>query len=194
MKNIISETIEKETKSLVTKTEKLLTGFKVNSQPTLVKANDFLVEITQAEKRVIEREREILDPMNTAKKSIMAFFAPFKEKLANIKLQLKKEMGGYVSEMGKKELEKKAEIEKKVESGEMNIDKASVVLQKLEDKKDATTVRTHNVIEVIDESKIPDKYWVIDMVLLRKEALYFKERGIEIPGVKITEEKIIIGK
>ena len=190
METTINQEVVKETKSLVVETEELIQGFKVNSQPTLVKANDYLVEITRREKIVIQRERKILDPMNKAKKSVMDFFRPAKEKLANIKYGLKKEMGGYVEEMEKIELKKKAEIEKKVESGKMDIDKAVVKIEKIEEKKAAVITRTNRIVQIIDKTKIPQKYWEINMVLLRKDAL----SGFEIPGVKIVEEKIIVGK
>ena len=192
MNKLIDNEVEKETKSLVVRTEKLLLGFKVNSQPTLIKANDYLVEITQAEKKIIKREREILDPLNEAKKSIITFFRPFKEKLTSIKWQLKKEMGSYVAEIEKKEIEKKAEIEKKVIDGKIGIDKAFEKINKFEEKKEVTTIRTNRVIKIIDKSKIPSKYWVIDTVLLRKDVL----SGVigEKEGVKIEEQKIIVGK
>lgn len=190
MNSQINREIEQETKSLVLKTEKLLIGFRVNSQPTLIKANDYLVKITQAEKKVIERERQILDPLNEAKKSIIDFFRPFREKLTSIKYQLKKEMGDYVVEINRKEIEKKAEIEKKVANGEINIDKAFEKINKFEEKKGAVITRTNRVIKITDQTKIPQKYWIIDEVLLRKDAL----AGIEIPGVKIVVEEIIIGK
>jgi len=186
----LNKEVIKETKSLVVKTEQLVQGFKVNSQPTLVKANDYLVQITQAEKKVIEREREILDPLNQAKKSIMNFFRPVKEKLANIKYGLKREMGDYVEKMEKIELQKKAEIEKKVESGKMDIDKAVAKIEKIEEKKTAVITRTNRVIKIIDKAKIPQKYFIIDMVALRRDAL----SGFEIPGVKVVVEKIIVGK
>lgn len=190
METQINQEIVKETESLVVKTEQLVQGFKVNSQPTLVKANDYLVQITQAEKKVIKREREILDPLNQAKKSIMDFFRPVKERLANIKYGLKREMGGYVEEMEKVELRKKAEIEKKVESGKMDIDKAVEKIEKIEEKKAAVITRTNRIVQITDKTKIPQKYWKIDMVPLRKDAL----SGFEIPGVKVVEEKIIVGK
>ena len=190
MENQINQKVISETKSLVVRTERLLNGFRVNSQPTLIKANDYLVQITQAEKKIIERERQILDPLNKAKKSIMDFFRPFKDKLASIKWQLKKEMGDYVAEIERRELEKKAEIEKKVANGEMNIDKAFKKINKFEEKKEAVIVRSNKVIKITDRTKIPQKYWIIDEVLLRRDAL----SGIEIPGVKVEENKIIVGK
>ncbi|PIZ25612.1 MAG: hypothetical protein COY47_04975, partial [Chloroflexi bacterium CG_4_10_14_0_8_um_filter_57_5] len=119
-------------------------------------------------------------------------FSPFKEKLASIKWQLKKEMGDYVAEIEKKEVEKKLEIEKKVTNGEMNIDTAFNKINKFEEKKDVTTVRTNRIIKIFDKSKLPAKYWMIDTVAVRKDAL----EGVigEKEGVRIEEEKIIVGK
>jgi len=50
--------------------------------------------------------------------------------------------------------------------------------------------RTNRVIKIIDKAKIPQKYFIIDMVALRRDAL----SGFEIPGVKVVVEKIIVGK
>ena len=101
-------------------------------------------------------------------------------------------MGSYVAEIEKKEIEKKAEIEKKVIDGKIGIDKAFEKINKFEEKKEVTTIRTNRVIKIIDKSKIPSKYWVIDTVLLRKDVL----SGVigEKEGVKIEEQKIIVGK
>ena len=186
----INQKVISETKALVTEAENLIKDFRVNSQPTLVRANDYLVQITQAEKRVVEREREILDPLNKAKKSLIDFFRPAKERLITIKSQLKADMIRYVAEMEKIEIQKKAEIEKKVESGEIDIDKAVEKIEKVEEKKGVIITRTNKVIKIIDRAKVPGKYWEINNVLLRRDALF----GIEIPGVEIVEEKIIIGK
>ena len=192
MEDLIDKATAEETKSLVVQTEKLISGFKINSQPTLEKANKFLVEITQAEKKVIDREREILNHLNKSKQSIIDFFRPLKIRFAELKLSVKQEIAHYITELEKKEIAKKAEIEEKVASGKMDIDKAFEKIQKFEERKDTVIVREERIVEIVDENKLPDKYWYVDTVLVRKDALA-GILGVK-EGVRITIKKNIIGK
>lgn len=130
MKNLIKTKDIEDTKTLITEMESLTRNLKVNSQSTLSKANDYLVELTRREKKVIERERQILDPLNVARNSILDFFRPVKERFVEIRRLLKKEIGYYITKLEDAEIQKKLEIKEKVISGKIDTDKALDMVQK----------------------------------------------------------------
>ena len=47
------------------------------------------------------------------------------------------------------------------------------------------------MVKIVDGSKIPDRYWVIDLVLLRRDML---ENGLEVAGAVIEIEETIINR
>lgn len=48
-------------------------------------------------------------------------------------------------------------------------------------------LRKNQVIEVIDQSKVPAKYLIVDMAKVKADV----KEGIEIPGIKVSEEKTV---
>lgn len=189
-KKMIQKEVQEETQTLVEVTEKQVVGFKIKSQKDLETANSKLVEITKREKIISQRERKMLDPTNQTRREIMDFFRPVKTRLANFKATLKTEMNRYIEVLEEQETKKKVEVEQKVVAGDMKIDTAAKKLEKLEEKKEAVTIRIERKVEITDEKKIPPAYWVLDMVAVRRDAL----SGKLTEGVKIVEVKNIIGK
>jgi hypothetical protein len=46
-------------------------------------------------------------------------------------------------------------------------------------------------VRIIDATKIPEKYWVIDEVALRKDALAIGTLGEVIPGAEVYEKETV---
>ncbi len=140
--------------------------------------NDKLVDPA---KEIIARAKEMYDiPMKECKNAEMA---------------LKAKAGLYLE---KKEAERKAEelkIANKVESGYIKPETAVSKLEALPDEKKKIVtmnstlgVTKRKVPEIADPNLIPDEYWIIDEVRVRKDALEREKNGQEqIPGVIIKE-------
>lgn len=182
----------KETETLVQTIEKAVFNFKIKSQKDLEYANDQLVKITKAGNILKNKEKEKLEPIKLQKKEVVDFFSPFKSKLIELKGLLKDEMDRYLTIMEERQAKKEEEIGEKILTGEIEVDAAEKKLEKIESKKDVVTIRKERKVEVIDETKIPKKYWVLNMVDIRKDALDGKLT--EKDGIKVVEVRNIIGK
>jgi len=163
---------------------------KVRTNADLIKAKDTLKLLTQVEKNIKEQEQAISKPMREALKANRAFFSPLMDKVQYAKDLLKGKMLTYSNKVEAKKEEREAEMTKKVEDGELSIAQASKKLAKIEEKVSAVPVRIVRKIEITNERNVPQKYWALDMVAIRKDAL----DGIEIPGVKVVEEKTIVAR
>jgi len=132
-------------------------------------------------KAIIDQAKEMYDiPQKECKNAEMAL-----KRKAEIYLQAKEDQ--------RKADEKK--IADKVESGYI---KEETAVKKLEDlgeveKKVVTvnsslTMAKRKVAEIADPNLIPDEYWILDEVRIRKDALDREKNGLEqIPGVIIKE-------
>ncbi len=181
-----------EERALVKQTEMDIQGLKVTSQAKLELANEYLKKVTEAEKRVLAREKERIDKLNQLKNQIWDDYLPLRTKLAYFKNYLKIQIRDYTDELDKIEAIKKAEIEKKVESGKMEVGKAAETLQKLEDKKSAVTIRHEKKVEIFNAELLPRAYLTPEISKINKAAL----AGLigEKEGVRVVEVKNIIAK
>jgi DNA modification methylase len=138
---------------------------------------------TEPAKLIIAEARETYDPM-------------IKE-CRNAELVLKDRASKYMIDKENKRIADEAKVASKVESGYM---KPETAVKKLEAMPEVqNTVRTNQgsalrmakrkVAKIVDPTLIPDEYWVIDEVRVRKEALEREKNNLpQIPGVVITEE------
>ena len=165
-------------------------GIRISSTPTLEVAKELLSKITNTQKGWKGIKESMTKPANESLRNIRAFFAPIEDNLATANKELKGKMEVY-NEKVKAEAEvKKAEIAEKAESGELGFEKASKKMEKVEEKVEAMPTRRHREVEIVDETKIPQQYWELNMVALRKDAL----SGIEISGIKVVERDIIVSR
>jgi len=72
----------------------------------------------------------------------------------------------------------------------LTFEKASQKIEKVSQKVEAVPIRKIREVKIINEEKVPKKYWEINMVLLRKDSL----SGIDVPGTKVVEREIIVSK
>jgi len=163
---------------------------KITSAPSLEEAKLLLSKITGGQKGMKGLRESMTKPINEGLKRIRALFAPVEGNLKIANEGLKGKMMVYNEKIRKEVEEKKAEIAEKVENGDVNFDKASKQIERADQKVEAIPTRKIREVQVIDEAKIPKKYWALDMVLLRKDAM----AGVEIPGVKVEIKEVIVSK
>ena len=164
------------------------TIFKITSQEKLKEANDGLSELKKYKKFIIEKKEKITIPASLTLKNAREFFKPIENKIEEIEQSVKTEIIAYkkiVDEAIEKQREK---IEAKVDSGETTFEKGSQQMEKTEAKVEQFKTRKIKEVEIVDERLIHEKYWMLNLVLLRKDAL----AGINIPGVKVVGKEIAI--
>lgn len=181
----------KEIVSLQKSVQNLPTEIKIHNQPELETALKTLEEIKGYKKVYKEKvEEEIIAPFKTALSNLVSFVKPFKDRLDFAEQSIKKAVLDYKIAQAPKIEEKKAAVMTKVAEGDMSVKTASKQIEKIEAKTDIIPTRKVRVVKVVDENKVPEKYWVIDMVALRRDAL--EKDAPEIPGVKVVVEETIV--
>lgn len=181
--SIIAErisTLNKQATPLVTKVMNL----KIREQSDYQACAAALAKIKAIRKIGQEEKEEFTKPLNALLKATNAHFKPFFDYLDNTEEIKKGEMVIFLNEQ-----EVKAEkIQAKFNSGE--IKKVSTLLGKqaeLQTTSEDANVRRLNVVEIVDEKKIPREYLVPDMVRIKAALL----AGESVPGAKIVEKKSI---
>ena len=164
----------------------------VNSPETLLQANALLKSVAQYKKRVEAEKSAITRPLLDALDRVRDLFRPAEEKIRAARAHLDKGLLDYDKELKDIEAKKTAALAKKVEQGKTTpeIAKAQVALGRVESNRSAIPTTTYKEVEVTDESLIPDEYWTLDTVKLRKVVL----AGIAVPGTKIVEKTRIVGR
>lgn len=162
--------------------------FKITSQEKLKQANELLAKLKIVKKFIKERKDSIVKPLSLALKNARELFKPLEEKVNAAEYVLKSGVLAYSKQVSEAIEKQKTDIAQKVESGETSFDKASDQVARAEGKRAEFKIRKHREIEIIKAENIPQEYWVLDMVLLRKDVL----GGKKVDGVKIIEREIAL--
>lgn len=166
-------------------------------QESLVIANDedlqragvVLANVKQLIKNLKAEKERITKPAREIIKVAKEKFSDLEQRLANIEATIKEKMLGYqqVKKLEAKRLE--TEVAKKFTDGELDMAQAAEEMSKVAAPAIPKGVQMRKVKEVliVNEGIIPDKYWILDDVTIRKDAL----AGVVIPGVEVAEKEII---
>jgi len=168
---------------------------KVTNDKEVAEVSDKIKNVKKLGKYIKEvKDRFVAPAKEIIEQAKQMYDIPIKECI-NAEFALKRKAEIYLE--AKEEERKKAEnnIVAKVESGYIKAETAVKKLEALPEQKktiatdsSALTMTKRKVMEISDASLIPDEYWVIDEVKLRKEALEKDKTGAEqIPGVIIKE-------
>lgn len=138
------------------------------------------VALKQLEKENEARKKPLLDSANETVRQIKAIFRPFENNLESILSEYHVELNKYANAV-------EAERIKKLES--INTDKrlknveTIVALREEAGERASSTMRIKKVV-IDDESKIPDEFWIVDQVALRKALII----GQHVDGARLVEE------
>lgn len=162
----------------------------IKTSGDLVMAKDTLVELTRIEKNIKAQEQKISKPLRDSLKATRAFFNPLREKVQEVKVVLKGKVLEYSDMIDAKREAKEAKVTEQVQEGKITVAQASKKLEKIEEKSKAIPTRVLRQIKITNRKIVPQKYWILDLVAIRKHAL----AGVKIPGVKIIEKKTIVAR
>lgn len=146
------------------------------------------LDILNFRKGVWGKKDAILKPLLAATRATRALFAPVEERV-EVMLGLLKTMELDYDKATRAALAKREEtLAKKVARGDITEGQASARLARTKAEAGTTSTRIDRKVTITNRDRVPDKYWIIDEVALRADAL----AGLVIPGVEITEERIAV--
>lgn len=164
---------------------------KINSQPTLLVAQELLIRIKKGKEFVETKKKSITDPLNQALKATRELFYPIETALTYARSLIDTKILDYRTEIKKVVEQKKEEIAIKVENGAMKFEVGAQKIEKQEEKIDSFNIRKIREVEIVDETKIPRAYLLPNIAKIKKALL---EEGIEVPGTRIIVREITIAK
>lgn len=144
-------------------------------------------------KDIKSKKDGIVKPMNEALKRVRELFKPVEEQVEHAIDQVTNGLSEYNHKAQEAIAEKEEELKERVEEGEITEEKAERILAKKSDKIGAAIIpmRIKRDIKIVNESLVPDRYWIIDTVALRRDVL---TDGMKVPGVEITEADLIVNR
>jgi predicted RND superfamily exporter protein len=169
---------------------------KVTSDEELAKASDLTKQIKVMAKFLKEKKEIFVKPANEIIAQAKSIYdGPIKECL-NAEEVIKQRMGKYMTDQAEIRRKQEQEIADKLEKGKIKTETAVRRIEKLPDApKNVQTansgvqLRKRKVATIQDKNLIPDEYWIVDEVRVRRDALDREKNGLhQIPGVIITEE------
>lgn len=162
-------------------------GIKIKTAKDIEDAKEILNKIAAVKKEVLGKKNGILKPINEAVKNIRALFAPIEEKIEKGDMLVRSKMLEYSAELKKKIDEQNKKLAPQVASGKVTFTEAAKQITKVQEKKEAIPIKKIKEVIITDRNLIPDDYWIIDVVKLRRDVL----AGLPIPGTKVGEREII---
>lgn len=183
-------------KEQVTGMKAMLESTKVTNQDELKDVSDRIKKVKSLKKLITEKKDAYVAPAKAIIAEAKLQYDPFINECERAEEVLKGKASVYLIEESRKAREAQDKIAAKVESGYIKPETAIKKLEALPETK--TSVNTgesslkmnkRKVAKITDPTKVPDEFWVIDEVAVRKEALIREKSGAEqIPGVTIEEE------
>lgn len=190
--------IEKDTQTVFKK----VNGVVVRNEKEMNEAGELLSQVKSRLKRVEEKRKEYVQPLNDQVKKINGDFKALAEPYVEMEKVLKGAIGSYVAEQQRLERERvraeeearREEARKLAEKEKISNRKALAQIEKPVEEVVKTSVKTDTAkvitktvtkFEIVDESKVPDEYKVVSEQLVRKAV----NSGVKkIAGVRIYEE------
>jgi len=162
-------------------------------------ATEIKAKLNETKKVIKARKEEITKPLNAALKSARDLFAPIESQYEEAESILATKLIGYKRKVEAETEAAAAKLAARVEKGTMKIETAERKIGELPTVQ--TTVQTEHgrvqfrkvkKMRVVDESKVPDEYWVVDMVALCRDALATGFMGLVFGGAcEVYEEEIV---
>jgi hypothetical protein len=165
-----------------------MSRFKISGDVTLARSIKIRELIKAKQKEIKVTKDKMVDPIKQGLKEIMDFWKPFEERLAIVDSYMSSQQLDYRKKLVAESEKKQAEVEKKIEKGEITFEQASKKIEKVEMKVDAIPTRIQKKAKVIDKAKLPLDYLIPDMVAIRRDLL----KGEKIPGAELYDEVISV--
>jgi len=190
----------------------------ITTDAELKGAAEFLRAVKTRIKEVTEKRFSLTRPLDESKKNIIEMFEPHLSLLADAETKLKKAILAYEKIVAEKRAEeqrraderaRKEEEERKerlLEKAELHVEAgefhkaAELAEEALATKvvapnlaaiaRPGVSVRSKWSYRIVDEKKIPQEFWVLDLKKIGGYVRTMKEKTL-IPGIEVFEEEIV---
>jgi len=175
-------------KAQVSKIAQFTEAVVIRNSEEMAQAVDMLGQIKTIDKKITEQKEKITRPLSEALKNARALFKPIEDQWNEATKTLKWKMVRYQTLQETKAEAKIEKIEKKIEAGSLTFVEGVEKIAGLEpevrvETSDfSLTFRKDRKMVITDLSLIPDEYWLVDEIKLRKDIL----AGIQVPGAEIV--------
>lgn len=180
----------------VKKMQAMIESSPVTNDEELASVADKVKNIKTLAKAIKEKKDKFVAPAKAIVEEAKATFDPLIKECENAEIVLKERAKKYMLEQEAKRKAQEEKIAAKVEAGTMKPETAAKKMEAMPQVQN--TVRTdqgsglrmakRKIAKIVDPSLVPDEFWIIDEVRVRREALEHEKYGKEpIPGVAIEE-------
>ena len=185
------QVLEKQVSPLVSQAD----GYKIDSVEAVDEASIFLKKVRDTERSIEAKRLEFTQPLNQSLRAINATFKKLKEPLFQARMLLTGKIVEWKtaeSQRLEKEEARRRKIQEAHEKKGHEV-KAPVVMDRPDNKIGNTQTRKVWTFKVVDFSKMPDEYKMLNNVAVNQA---LRDGAREIKGVKIyQEEKLsIVGR
>jgi len=181
-------------KGQVTKLNNIANEITITSPEENGSAIELKAKLKDIGNQIKERKEEIIKPINSSLKSIRALFAPLETAYETAENLVGRKLLDYKrktdEEARAKEVKIAASFEKgniKAETAERKIEEIQRVEKTVQTDHGKVQFRIIQKMRITDLNLVPDSYWVIDEVKLRKDVL----AGIVVPGAEKYGEETV---
>lgn len=181
-------------KAQVSKLENKANEITITTAEENASATELKAKLNETKKQIKDRKEEITKPLNAALKSARDLFAPIEESFEKAEKILAGKLIAYKQKVEAETRAAEAKIAARVEKGTMKLETAEKKIEQLPTVQKTTQTdhgrvqfRKIKKVRITNQDLVPDQYWVLNEVLIRKDAL----TGTVIPGVEVYEEEIV---
>lgn len=182
-------------KNQVTELEKQANELTITSQEENAIAIELKATLDKTWKGIKAFKESITKPINEALKNARAMFAPIEAKYESADNLVGSKLLAYKRRVEEEVRKKETKIIADLESGKIKkLETAERRIENLEQVQKITHTAVGDVqfrqipkMRILDENLIPEKYWVIDLVSLRKDVV----AGIVVPGAEKYYEETV---
>jgi len=163
----------------------------IDSDEALKAVADKINVIKQLKREIRAEMEKYTKPAQAIINEARAKYLPFEKMCDEAESQLKAKVAEYMDAQEAKRLKEEEKIVAKIEAGRM---KEETGIRKIEELgNEVRTIQTENtqlqrrkvrVAYIVNAELVPDEYWIIDEVRVKRDAL----AGKLIPGVEVKEE------
>lgn len=180
----------KKTASLIVDNTNKLT---IKTEAEIKTASDILFQISEFQRKITLEKEKITNPAKAIIKWARDTFGPIEKQCEDSELIIKHKMIDFNAKKEAEALKKLQAVADKLEKGKISLEKASTQIDNLKPANSYSgdmggiSFREYKTVIITDETKIPRKWLVPDMVAIRSAVL----AGEIIEGCEIKIEKIV---
>lgn len=160
-------------------------------------ATEVLSNLNKHLDAITKEKEKVTKPLNEALKAERGRWKPIETELETAIANVRGKMSDYQTAEMKRAREEEAKIAARVERGTLKMETGVKKMEEIErvDEKVETTAgsisfREDKVLKITNESLIPEKYWLIDDVMLLNDL----KKGLEVPGAEIDIKMVPLNR